>query len=158
MEARLFCKSKFLYFYYAVKSNPVNKRISISTQTFRKAMLLMGVYVMHLVFFQALMQAAPTYNVDNSFKPLFIHKCSHVNHNIPAARHPAVTYYSIMVKQGNDVGGSCNQVTPFVTELIAVVTPSILSRTFHICQTSIGQLHWADDIFKVYRLIGVFLI
>ena len=120
--------------------------------------MLLGVYVLHLVFFQALMQAAPSHNIDNSFKPLFHWQQNSVNHNGPASKHPAVTYYSILVKQSNTGVGVNNHVTPAITEAKSVVSPVLLAALYHINQTSIGQLHWADDIFKVYRLIQVFLI
>ena len=121
--------------------------------------MLMGIYALHLIFFQALMQAAPSYNVDNSFKTLFNpHAQSHATHNVPGAKHPAVTYYSMLVKQGNNLGTSCENVTPAIQQAVATVTPNVLSALFHINQTSIGQLHLADDTFKVYRLIQAFLI
>ncbi len=118
----------------------------------------MGVYVLHMVFFQALMQAAPSYNIDNSFKTLFVQNSKHVSHNIPAAKHPAVTYYSIMVKQGSAPAGVCNHISPAVSSNDAAVTPFLLAKTFHINQTAFGHIHLADDVFKVYRLIGVFLV
>jgi hypothetical protein len=157
---KLVLRTIFFYtFTKHFKATEVKNRFSFKSQSFRKAMLLMGVYMLHLVFLQALMQAAPSYNIDNSFKPLFnTNQTKHANHSIPAAKHPAVAYYTMLMKQGNDVGGVCSHVTPAVHELEAAVTPFILAITFHINQTSVGQLHLADDIFKVYRLIQVFLI
>ena len=121
--------------------------------------MLMGVYLLHLVFFQALMQAAPSYNIDNSFKTLFnTNQTKHANRSIPAAKHPAVTYYTLMAKQGNDLGEACDHITPIISERKTVVTPILLALTFQINQTSISQLHLGDDVYKVYRLINVFLI
>ncbi|GEM_PF-2183264 len=131
---------------------------SLQTRSFRKAMLLMGVYVLQLVFFQALMEAAPSYNIDSSFKTLFTHQNNHVSHNIPGAKHPAVTYYSMLVKQGNNIGDVCGHINPVVNNLEATITPILLSKTFHINQTEVGHIHQADDVFKVYRLNGVFLV
>lgn len=130
---------------------------TISSGSFRKAFMLLGIYMLHLVFFQALMQAAPSYNIDNSFKTLFTNKSGLKGHNTPAARHPAVTYYTKLVQQGNDVGG-CSHIAPAVNQVPAVITPVILAITFHIDQIPFGRLHLADDVFKVYRLIQVFLI
>jgi hypothetical protein len=136
----------------------VKRQFSIQKQSFRKAILLLSVYVLHLVFFQALMQAAPAHNIDSSYKTLFSQQNNHISHSIPAAKHPAVTYYSMLIKQGNSSGNVCIRLAPVMTECEAVVTPFFLAITYHINQTSVGQLHWADDVFKVYRLIRVFLI
>lgn len=104
------------------------------------------------------MQAAPSHNIDSSYKTLFSHQNKQISHSIPGAKHPAVTYYSVLIKQGHSSGSVCNRVAPVLTELEAVVTPALLAITYHINQTSVGQLHWADDVFKVYRLIRVILI
>ena len=141
-----------------MKDSKVIQGAIFKTRSYRKAMLLFGVYVLHLVFFQALMQAAPNYNMDCSFKPLFNVQQTHVNHSPSALKHPAVTYYSILVKQMNYDGGGSNPVAPAVGQARAIVNPVLLAALYQINQTSIGQLHLADDIFKVYRLIQVFLI
>jgi len=121
-------------------------------------MALLAVYAIHLVCFQYLMEAAPSYNVNNTFKPLFTHH-EKATHNNQVPNHPAVTYYTQLMKQGKDVRG-LHQVLPAVNQLDVVVpaTPSLLSVIFRLYNADVSRLHLADDSFKLYRLIKVFLI
>ena len=131
----------------------------LSLKSFRKAIALIGVYALHLICFQVLMQAAPSHNIDNSFKPLFA--SSHpAKNNSHTAKHPAVTYYSILVKQGKDINNANTQITPVVnqTEVSVPPSPFFLSAIYHVYHALLRQLHLADDSFRLYSLVKSFLI
>ena len=136
----------------------MSKKTLFNSSIFRKAFALIGVYAIHLVCFQILMQAAPGCNSDSSFKPLFTHHQKSHNNNPP--KHPAVTYYTQLVKQGKDVRGIGFVVAPVMREsdLLAPATPSLLSFIYSIYQAGLLRLHLADDTFRLYRLLHVFLI
>ena len=136
----------------------LSRIIPLSSKSVRKAIALLGVYALHLVFFQALMQAAPAHNVDNTFKPLFTHNQKKQNPQPP--NHPAVTYYTMLIKQGKDLGRVCNVGAPAVneTETISSYSFSTVTSISHLFGSGFCRLHVADAIFKLYRLIQVFLI
>ena len=119
--------------------------------------MLIGVYALHLVFFQALMTAAPTHSLDNGFNPLFVKHTKIVDNHLPSA-HPAVTYYTMLVKQGNIGLRSCcsfSVIAPQIGDLI--VTPvKVEFQSLYI--TPFQVMHLGDSVFKLYRLISVFLI
>jgi len=121
--------------------------------------MLLGVYVLQLVFFQVLMQAAPAHNIDNTFKPLF-KRAAQKKQNPQPPNHPAVTYYTMLVKQGKDLGRVCNIVAPAVNETISYsdYSSSYFSSVVSLFVAGFGKLHPADATFKLYRLIQVFLI
>ena len=129
------------------------------SRSFRKSIALVGVYAIHLVCLQTLMQAAPVANADNTFKPLFSHHEKTPAGNNQKPNHPAVTYYTQLMKQGKDVR-VLGQIVPALNQLVAVLpaTPQFLSYTFRLYQADFNSLHLADDSFKLYRLIQVFLI
>jgi hypothetical protein len=129
------------------------------SRSFRKAIALIGVYAIHLVCLQTLMQAAPASSSNNTFKPLFSHHEKAPANNQQKPNHPAVTYYTQLMKQGKDVR-VLGQILPALNQLEAVLptTPVILSHTFHLYNAEFNSLHLADDTFKLYRLIQVFLI
>jgi hypothetical protein len=122
--------------------------------------MLLGVYALHLVFFQALMEATPIHKSNNSFKPLFTHTNYQKKQNPQPPNHPAVTYYTMLMKQGSNIGGITNNVTPAAYQIATSIlqAPTALLITFHTFQVGLTQLHVADDAFKLYRLIHVFLI
>ena len=132
----------------------------VSLKSFRKAVALFGVYALHLIFFQVLMQAAPSHNIDNSFKPLFSNHTSQGQSSQHSSKHPAVTYYSIMMKQGKDVNGSVKPVAPVIIQSEAAVPPSpfFLSSIFPVFRAVLRPLHLAEDSFKLYSLLKAFLI
>jgi len=135
--------------------------VPLINKSFRKAWALVAVYVLHLVFFQVLMQASPSHNIDNTFKPLFANHSQNRNaHNPKPSHHPAVTYYSMLLKQGNDFGGVCSHINPVINQMEVVLPPSssISAVAFHVYEAGLNKLHLADDAFKLYRLIHVFLI
>ena len=129
------------------------------SSSFRKAIALIGVYAIHLVCLQTLMQAAPVYNAGNTFKPLFVHNQKAPSGNNQKPNHPAVSYYTQLMKQGKDVR-VLGQIVPVLNQLKAVLptTPHFLSHTFRLYQSDFSGLHLADDSFKLYRLIQSFLI
>jgi hypothetical protein len=154
-----FGKLKFLYFYIIKENMQALFNLFSKSRSFRKAIALVGVYTIHLVCLQTLMQAAPIASYDNSFKPLFSHHEKAPAGNNQKPNHPAVTYYTQLMKQGKDVRTLC-QLVPALNQLAAVLpaTPHFLSNTFRLYQADFSSLHLADDSFKLYRLIQVFLI
>ena len=154
-----FVNSNIFYFYSAevIKMN-VSHIIPLSSKSIRKAIALLGVYALHLIFFQALMQATPAHNVDNTFKPLFTHHQKKQNPQPP--NHPAVTYYTMLIKQGKDVGRVCTVTAPAVneTEKVSSYSFSEVTTVFHLFGTGFCRFHVGDAAFKLYRLIQVFLI
>ncbi len=136
----------------------LSRIIPLSAKSIRKAIALLGVYALHLVFFQALMQATPAHNVDNTFKPLFTHHQKKQNPQPP--NHPAVTYYTMLIKQGKDLGRVCAVTAPAIneTETVSAYSFSEVTTVFHLFGTGFCRLHVADALFKLYRLIQVFLI
>jgi len=128
------------------------------SRSFRRAIALVGVYAIHLVCLQTLMQAAPVSNANNSFKPLFLHHEKAPGNN-QKPNHPAVTYYTQLIKQGKDIR-VLNQVVPAISQLTVALpaTPVLLASTFRLYQSDFSGFHIADDAFKRYRLIQVFLI
>jgi hypothetical protein len=131
----------------------------IKSRSFRKAFMLVGVYALHLVFFQVLMQASPSHNLDKSFKPLLVRHQSNSNKTQPS-NHPAVSYYTMLIKQGKDGGRICSIEAPVIhrTDAVLPQSPAALAVTFHIYQTGLTRLNIADDAFKRYSLLRVFLI
>ncbi|MDB5280946.1 MAG: hypothetical protein JWO06_21 [Bacteroidota bacterium] len=128
-----------------------NNSYSLS-RSLRKSLLLLGVYALHLIFFQALM-AAPTQTQNKNFKPLFI------NHDkkAHAINHPAVSYCSILLKQASSEVPSFNTaaiISPTFSEIIQ--HPFV--GTIKTYRAHIDISHLADDTFKLYRVLGVFLI
>jgi hypothetical protein len=146
------------YTFTVVKLFKVSGSFSLKYKSFFRAFALLGVYAIHLVCFQTLMEAAPVHEVNNSFKPFFSHHKSTAQNNLPPS-HPAVAYYTQLMKQGKDVRG-LSEVLPAVNQLDAVVptTPSVLSVIFRLYEISSGKLHLSADTFKLYRLLQVFLI
>ena len=132
----------------------------LKLKSFRKAVALFGVYALHLICFQVLMQAAPSHNIDNSFKPLFSNHTSKGQSSQHNSKHPAVTYYSIMIKQGKDVNGTIRPVAPVIIQSEAAVPPSpfFLSAIFPVFRAMLRPLHLAEDSFRLYSLMKTFLI
>jgi hypothetical protein len=121
--------------------------------------MLIGVYALHLVFLQALMQAAPSHDIDKNFKPLF---AKHQNNgNKPQqTNHPAVSYYTMLIKQGKEARGISSVEAPVIgkADITLPVSPSAIAVTFGLYKAGLARFNIADDAFKRYRLYQVFLI
>jgi hypothetical protein len=123
----------------------------------RNCFMLLGIYLMHLVCFQALM-AAPVTSTESSkvFKPLFISNQKKINHRPHS--HPAVTFSAFLFKQSLvEVRTAIQSPAIIVSDLEDLVPQTHISSVIPY-QSSLAISHIADDTYKRYRLLGVFLI
>jgi hypothetical protein len=120
-----------------------------------KAMALAVIYALHLLFFQALL-AAPGNNEVGNFKPLFTNsqKSPVTPHK---TKHPAATYYSMLIKQGNGFAHPQNESPGAFVHTIKISALQIIDTQRYIHLPFIS-FHPGDIFFQLYRLARVFLI
>lgn len=108
--------------------------------SFRKgALLLLGVYSIHMVCLLALMSMPVITTSGNAFKPLFTSSANHTK-KIPGKRtpHPASTYFAMLVKQGKFI-----QRTLLVSKCVGNAGSEVVLPVIdHLQQLPICENNW----------------
>ncbi len=129
-------------------------------KSYSKSILLTAIYAIHLLCFQVLMAAPGNSNVEGStFKPLFTVTHAH-SQQTPIShkpKHPAVTYYAMLIKQGNSAMHSQTESPVVFLHTIKIATLQIIGtqRFVHLPQIA---YHPSDVHYELYRLAGAFII
>lgn len=137
----------------------MTRKFEIVYRKRRKVLGLLAVYFMHMVLFQALMASHICHggNSAGTFKPLFYHTNQVPPTHLP--NHPAVSYYTMLVKQGNYGLRSCIAVSVEYSALnnfFDVNRSMLTERRYHVIPNSL--VHLGDDNFKLYCNLHSFLI
>ncbi len=117
--------------------------------------MLMVVYFMHMVLFQALMAGPVNNKIDSNFKPLFA--CTHTTPPAHSPNHPAVSYYTMMAKQGIIGLRSCIDILVSYAPVGAFfnVNTSILTERRYQQMPRV-MVHLCDDNFRLYQAFRSF--
>jgi hypothetical protein len=156
MKKRPLIKNLHLVLSQFLKIRAVFLRILNISKSLRNAVLLMGIYALHLVFLQVLMTEAPVNKSDNSFRPLFTHTSkgpiTTPNH------HPAVSYYTQLIKQGTLSGRAQSEAPQIISNIAAFLFPAPNPAIIEFSAPSVIPFQLADDLYKRYSFFQVFLI
>jgi hypothetical protein len=93
---------------------------------------------------------------ESHFKPLFIHTNKTKPLNPPS--HPAVTYYTQLVKQGISGLRSCCQINAIQADFKPFELPLAITEAQYLLYPIHILSHIGADTFKLYRLLRIFLI
>ena len=132
------------------------QRILNISQSSRRALSLIGIYALHLVFLQLLMTETPLNKADNSFKPLFTHTSKSPITN--PRHHPAVSYYTQLIKQGTFYGRALSEAPTIISHAVEFLIPTISSNTIELSNIRPSNFQLPEAAYKRYRLFQVFLI
>jgi hypothetical protein len=134
----------------------VFQRISKISKPLRTAVFLISVYGLHVIFLQLLMTSHPTHEFNNDIKPLFSNHCK--KHCTPAAHHPAVSYYTQLIKAGNPDGRVVCEAPPVECHVITLEVPAVLAYSSRYSSTSNETFPPGDNSVKRYLLLRIFLV
>lgn len=126
---------------------------------YRRVFLLLGVYALHLVYFQALMGVTPGTNSEaKRYKPLF----AVVNKTKPQQSkpigHPALVYYSIMLKAANIDVRALNFAPHIATHIEELFVSEFLSPVQKLVAIPVQLSHFGNVLHCCCCYLQVFLI
>ena len=115
----------------------------------RKGILLLTVYALHLLFYQALM-AMPA-------EQFSAHFSSHHQKNIPCKNHPTKSEYRILLKHEDEKSPAAYTDPQVFNDIVIKVVPLSASKCSFDLKTR-SSFNLPDCAYKLYRFLRVFLI